>query len=196
MTKTLRWFTLLACCLPAPAQLLEFDLAQTKVEFTLADVLHTVEGTFQLKRGDIRIDAASGTVSGEIVVDAASGNSGSKARDSRMHANILESARYPEIVFRPDKLEGAIPREGTGSIRMHGIFRIHGADHEITLPADVEAGNGQYTATLHFVVPYVQWGMKNPSTLILRVSDKVNITVRTVARPGAISASRVEKVAQ
>ena len=48
---------------------------------------------------------------------------------------------------------------------------------------DVEAGNGQYTATLRFVVPYVQWGMKNPSTLILRVSDKVNITVKTVAKP-------------
>jgi polyisoprenoid-binding protein YceI len=190
MTTTLRSVTLrfpcallLAGSFHAQAQLLEFDPAQTKVEFTLADVLHTVQGTFQLKRGGIRIDASSGAVSGEIVVDAASGSSGSKARDSRMHANILESARYPEIVFRPDKLEGAIPQQGSSTVRLHGTFRIHGADHEITLPVEVEAGNGEYKATLHFVVPYVQWGMKNPSTLILRVSDKVNITVRTVARP-------------
>jgi hypothetical protein len=47
---------------------------------------------------------------------------------------------------------------------------------------EVEAAHGQYIATLHFVVPYVEWGMKNPSTFILRVSDKVNITVRTVAK--------------
>jgi polyisoprenoid-binding protein YceI len=185
MTKTLFSCALLAASSCAQAQLLEFDPAQTKVEFTLTSVLHTVEGTFQLKRGGMRMDAATGAVSGEIVVDAASGASGNTARDRRMHASILESDRYPEIVFRPDKLEGAIPQQGAASLRIHGIFGIHGTGHEITLPAEVEAGKGEYTATLHFVVPYVQWGMKNPSTLILRVSDKVNITVRTVARtPG------------
>jgi hypothetical protein len=36
------------------------------------------------------------------------------------------------------------------------------------------------TATMHFVVPYVQWGMKNPSTLFLRVGDKVNIDLEAV----------------
>lgn len=172
--------------MPAQAQVLEFDPAQTKVEFTLADVLHTVQGTFKLKQGGIRIDAATGAVSGEIVVDATSGDSGSGARDRRMHANILDSGRYPEIVFRPDRLEGTVPKQGAASLKMHGMFRIHGADHEITLPVEVEAGDGQYTATLHFVVPYVQWGMKNPSTLILRVSDKVNITVKTVAKSAGL----------
>ena len=186
LTATFPCAILLACSMQARAQLLEFDPAQTKVEFTLADVLHTVQGTFQLKRGGIHIDAATGAVSGEIVVDATSGASGSPARDRRMHANILESGRYPEIVFRPERLEGAIPQQGKSSPQIHGIFRIHGADHEIVLPVEVEAANGQYTATLHFVVPYVQWGMKNPSTLILRVSDKVNITVRTVARPPGV----------
>ena len=156
--------------MPAQAQVLEFDPAQTKVEFTLADVLHTVQGTFKLKQGGIRIDAATGAVSGEIVVDAASGDSGSGARDRRM----------------PDRLEGTVPKQGAASLKMHGMFRIHGADHEITLPVEVEAGDGQYAATLHFVVPYVQWGMKNPSTLILRVSDKVNITVKTVAKSAGL----------
>jgi hypothetical protein len=32
--------------------------------------------------------------------------------------------------------------------------------------------------TTHFVVPYIRWGMKNPSTLFLRVGDQVNIDVR------------------
>jgi len=27
------------------------------------------------------------------------------------------------------------------------------------------------------VIPYVQWGMKNPSTFILRVSDKINLDI-------------------
>lgn len=177
---------LLACAAHAQTLALEFDAAQTKVEFTLAATLHTVQGTFKLKRGAIRIDEATGAVSGEVVVDATSGASGSDGRDRRMHADILESSRYPEIAFRPDRLEGAIPKQGAASLKMHGTFRVHGTDHEVTIPVEVDAANGQYAATLHFVVPYIQWGMKNPSTFVLRVSDKVNITVKTVARPAGL----------
>ena len=40
---------------------------------------------------------------------------------------------------------------------------------------------GQYGAVIHFTLPYVKWGMKNPSTLMLRVNDKVEITIETIA---------------
>ena len=160
---------------------LHLDPAQTKVEFTLPDVLHTVHGAFPLKRGDIRFDLLSGQASGELVVDAAGGDSGSPARDRKMHKNILESDRYPDIVFRPDRLEGKLASEGTSQVQLHGVFIIHGSEHEISLPLDVEAAGGQYTANGKFTVPYVKWGMKNPSTLILRVSDKVEISIHTVA---------------
>jgi polyisoprenoid-binding protein YceI len=160
----------------------QIDPAHTKVEFTLADVLHTVRGTFQLKCGDFRFDPASGTASGQLVVDAASGNSGNAARDRRMHSNILQSDRYPEIVWRPDRVTGNIAPEGSSQVSLHGMFRIHGADHEVTMPLTVAAAGGQYNASATFQVPYVKWGMKNPSTLFLRVSDTVNITIQTVAR--------------
>ena len=171
-----------ASSIPAEDTVLQIDASRTKVEFTVADVLHTVHGTFLLKRGDMRFDAATGKASGELVVDAASGDSGSGARDRSMHKNVLESARYPEIVFRPDRVEGKVTPQGTSHVGLHGMFSIHGAGHEITLPAVVEADGGQYTATIAFSVPYVQWGMKNPSTLFLRVSDQVEITIHTVAR--------------
>jgi polyisoprenoid-binding protein YceI len=97
-----------------------------------------------------------------------------------MHASILESARYPEIVFRPDRVDGKVAAEGKSQVQLHGIFAIHGAEHEIILPATVEAEAGQYNVNTTFEVPYVKWGMKNPSTLMLRVSDKVEITIQTV----------------
>lgn len=159
----------------------EFDPGQTKVTFTLADVLHTVHGAFQLKSGTIRYDPASGAASGALVIDARSGNSGSSARDGRMHRNILESQKFPEITFRPLHVKGNVAAQGDSQVEVEGIFNIHGADHALTLPAKLSANNGQMTITTHFVVPYVAWGLKNPSTFILRVSDKVDIDIQASA---------------
>jgi polyisoprenoid-binding protein YceI len=174
--------------LAAQETALEIDPARTEVGFTLPDVLHTVHGKFTLKRGTIRFDPATGKASGEVVVDAASGSSGSAARDRRMHQNILESAKYPEIVFRPDRVQGKVEPQGTSQVQLHGIFTIHGAPHEIVMPVQVDAAGGQYTAAAHFAIPYVHWGLKNPSTFLLRVSDKVDIDIKTVARPVASTA--------
>jgi len=171
-----------AATIPAQDTALQIDQDRTKVEFTLGDVFHTVHGTFVLTRGNIRFDTATGKASGELVVDATSGESGSSARDKRMHSNILESDRYREIVFRPDRVEGKVASEGSSQVQLHGMFAIHGSEHEITMPVDVEAADGQFTASAHFFIPYVKWGMKNPSTLMLRVSDKVELTIHTVAR--------------
>jgi polyisoprenoid-binding protein YceI len=174
--------TVAAASLDSQDTILQIDPAQTKVEFTLGDVLHTVHGTFRLKRGEMRFDAVSGRASGELVVDATSAESGSGARDKHMHKDVLESDRYPEIVFRPDRVVGKVAAQGVSQVRLHGMFSIHGAEHEIEMPAELEAGDGQYRATVTFAVPFVQWGMKDPSTLFLRVDKHVDITIHTVAK--------------
>jgi polyisoprenoid-binding protein YceI len=154
---------------------LQLDPAHTSVKFTLGDVLHTVRGTFQLKKGTVQFDPLSGKVSGEIVVDAKSGDSGSGMRDRKMHREILESERYPEITFRPDHVQGTVAPQGKSTVQVRGIFTIHGSGHEINVPAEVEMGSDHWTAAVHFTIPYVKWGMKNPSTLFLRVNDSVQI---------------------
>lgn len=132
------------------------------------------------------MDPAAGKLTGEIVVDARSGDSGSGMRDRKMHREVLESDRYPDISFRPDRVEGAVVLQGKSSVRVHGVFSIHGVSHELTVPAEVEVSADHWTATLHFAVPYANWGMKNPSTLFLRVSESVDINLTaagTVTRP-------------
>jgi polyisoprenoid-binding protein YceI len=164
-------------CSAAVAQDVAFrlDPERSTVNFTLGDVLHTVRGTFRLKEGSLSLDPASGKMKGQIVVDAKSGNSGSGMRDRKMEREVLESERYPEISFRPDRVEGSVLLPGKSSVRVHGIFTVHGSDHELTVPAEVETTPDHWTATLHFTVPYTKWGMKNPSTLFLRVSESVEI---------------------
>jgi polyisoprenoid-binding protein YceI len=153
----------------AGEMVLDLDPAQSEVSFTLPDVVHTVHGTFKLKGGAISFDPASGKATGEVIVDVSSGDSGSPARDRRMHKDILESSRYPTAIFALDHFDGQFGPDGSADLQVHGLFKIQGAEHEVTFPI---------TATTHFVVPYVKWGMKNPSNFLLHVSDKVQIEIR------------------
>lgn len=162
----------------SPEIVLNFVPANATVNFTLGDVLHTVHGSFDVKHGVVHFDPASNRVSGEILVDAASGRSGSDGRDKKMHREVVESARYPDIVFRPDRVEGQFAASGASTLQVHGIFTIHGADHEITIPVRVEMSPGHWIASSHFAVPYVKWGMKNPSTFVLRVDQSVDIDIQ------------------
>jgi polyisoprenoid-binding protein YceI len=152
--------------------------AKTSISFTLGDILHTVHGSFNLKSGIVHFDPATTKISGEILVDAASGHSGSEGRDKKMHGDVLESARYPDIAFRPDRVDGRVATIGASVVQLHGMFVIHGTEHEITIPVRVEMSPGQWTATSHFAVPYVTWGMKNPSTFVLRVDRSVDIDIQ------------------
>lgn len=189
MRQTLAVIAFLATAsIAAAAQDVAFQLdpEHTTVNFTLGDVLHTVHGTFRLKQGSLLLNPASAKLTGEILVDAKSGESGSGMRDRKMHREVLESDRYPEIAFRPDRVDGTVPLQGKSSIRVHGIFNIHGSDHELTVAAEIEMFPDHWTATLHFAVPYAKWGMKNPSTLFLRVGESVDIDLTaggTITRP-------------
>lgn len=172
---------------------LKVDPTKTSIQFTLDASLHSVHGNFQAQQGELHMDPASGTLSGEIVVDARSGRTGNGMRDRKMHKDVLESERYPEISFRPDRVTGAIALHGISTVRVHGIFRIHGADREIEVPAEVNMSETNWTANVRFTIPYAKWGMRNPSTLFLRVSDSVAIDILaagSISHGGANSASQ------
>jgi polyisoprenoid-binding protein YceI len=181
---------LLACVvlLASPAALqaqettFELDPAKTTVEFTLGATLHAVHGTFQAKSGTIRFNPASGEASGRFVIEATSGNSDNESRDHKMHEVVLESAKYAEIVFTPTRVTGTVAAQGDSSVQVQGMLRIHGADHEITLSVPIHVSGNEVTATTHFVVPYVAWGLKNPSTFVLRVSKEVEIEASASGR--------------
>jgi polyisoprenoid-binding protein YceI len=180
-------------CAAARAQetVVNFEPASTKINFTLGATLHTVHGTFQLKRGQVRFDAATGQASGEIAIDATSGNSSNGDRDKKMHAEILESEKYPEIVFVPSHAQGTVPAHGTTRFEVAGVLRLHGQEHPTTLVVSVERIDEQdLSVTTQFAVPYVKWGLKNPSTFLLRVSDTVEIDIQATERVVATSVAR------
>jgi len=161
---------------------LELDPANTHIEFTLAATLHTVHGTFALKSGTIHFDPSTDSASGLVVVDAASGDSGNTGRDHKMHQQILESQQYPEITFTPTKFSGKVELQGDSTVQLDGIFRLHGADHPLTLTVPVQMKGNNLSARTHIIIPYMAWGLKNPSTFILHVNDKVEIDIAAAGR--------------
>jgi len=154
---------------------LQLDAVKTSASITLNATLHTVHGKFVLRRGELRFAPATGQVSGEIVFDATSGKTGNDGRDRKMHKDVLESAKYPDITFRPDRVEGKVAEPGTSTVQVHGKFGVHGDEHELTVPVEVHFERDHWTASTHFTIPYVKWGMKNPSNVFLHVGDSVEV---------------------
>lgn len=170
----------LTCAQPARAQELsaQIDPTQSKVEYSLSSTVHLVHGTFAVKNGWVHYDPSSGQISGSIVVDATSGQSGNNSRDGRMHREILESAKFPEIVFSPTTVKGAVAADGISKVEVSGRFRLHGQEHDVTLPVEVKANGKNLDITAQMEIPYVKWGLKNPSNFILHVSETVTIEIQ------------------
>jgi len=183
-TSLLSWrlaAALLVLAAPSFAQsVVELDANRTSVNFTLGSTLHTVHGTFRLKSGKISLDPESGKISGLVVVDATSGESGNDGRDAKMHREILESKKYPEITFAPLEVPGNLALQGDSPVQVRGVFNLHGQDHEIVVPAAVHFQGSDFVLDANFPVPYIKWGLKNPSTFILRASDTVQVSVHAV----------------
>lgn len=180
---------LMICAAAANAQsvTVSLDPAQTQIQFTLGATMHTVHGTFQLKSGSMEVSAATGRAEGAIVIEAASGDTGNASRDKKMHGDVLKSAEYPTIIFVPQKVEGHVSLDGPSQVRIQGMIQTLGAQHAIIVPAETEIEHGQLKATLQFDIPYVEWGLKDPSTFILRVDKSVRIKVQAA---GSVETSR------
>jgi polyisoprenoid-binding protein YceI len=169
----------------AAEQTLWLDPQATTIGFTLGATLHTVEGGISLESGAIRFDADAGSASGEIVVDARSARTGLARRDANMHGDVLESERHPRIVFRPARLR-VLRRDAAGAqVELEGALEMHGEVRALTLPARLAARGEGVAIEATFRVPYVEWGMQDPSALVLRVDPFVDVTVRSEGRIAA-----------
>ena len=160
-----------------PRITIHLDPAVTEIHWTLSGNTHTTHGTFKLKGGLVTFDPATGVGEGEVLVDLASGESGNKDRDAKMQQEVLESNKYPQAFFHPAKITGHLEPGSTQTVSADGIFNIHGADHPLKLQIQVKLDGNQATATTHFSVPYVAWGMKDPSNFVFRVGKEVDIDI-------------------
>jgi polyisoprenoid-binding protein YceI len=169
---------------------LVLDPAQCKVHYTVDSTLHTVHGTFNLKSGTVHFDTETGKAGGEIVVYATSGDSGNTARDERMHKEILQTQQYPDAIFHPTQVEGKVTRTGESKVQLHGTIQLHGQEHEIVAPVQAQLTADHWTGTASFDVPYIKWGIKDPSNWLLKVKPVVHVELEMAGSTNPTSAAK------
>jgi polyisoprenoid-binding protein YceI len=172
---------LVALALAAPAAAEPFrlvlDPAATEIRFTLGARLHTVRGRFALAAGEIAFDPETREAAGEIRVDARSGDTGIDRRDRVMHEEVLDSARHPLLALRAERIVVSERGADTLTGRLFGRFEVRGVSHPLALDFEGAREGERATVRVRFDVPWVAWGLPDPSNALLAVDDVLSVEV-------------------
>jgi polyisoprenoid-binding protein YceI len=164
----------------AQHQTFTIDPSASDVKMTLKTTHEIVDGAFHVDSGSIDYDPTVSSISGTVVVAAGSGKTGNDSRDNKMNKDILKVQQYSTVTFTPKNYTGTIAPSGDSTIQVAGVFTLLGTPHDITVPMHVHIDGAGCTAKTHFMIPYVQWGLKNPSFLIWKADNDVAIDLDMV----------------
>jgi polyisoprenoid-binding protein YceI len=183
--KSFTVFALAAVLAPAAFaqhQTFVVDTDASEVKITLQTTHEVVNGAFHIQSGSIEFDRSTPKMLGSVVILAGSGKTGNDSRDKKMNKDILKPEQYATISFEPKTYTGAIASSGESTIQATGIFTLLGTPHEITIPILVHLEGTAATAKAHFVVPYIQWGLKDPSFMFWKADKDVAIDLFLAGR--------------
>ena len=158
------------------------DPEETTIRFTLGATGHDVEGSLVLQQGELRIDPEKGLASGRLEIDARRSETGNAKRDKTMQTKVFEIEHHPLITFTAESFEGGLPAMGKGEAKIHGKLTLVGGEHPMTLPLTFEIESGRFDATTQFPVPFVEWGLHDPSIFFLRVEKVVQVEVHAMGQ--------------
>jgi hypothetical protein len=154
----------------------------SEIKMTLNTTHEVVNGTFHIQSGSIEFDRSTTKMSGSVIVLAGSGKTGNDSRDKKMNKDILKVAQYTTVSFAPKTYTGTIAPSGESTIQVSGVFILLGDPHDLTIPMQIHRDGSKATARAHFVVPYVQWGLKNPSFMFWKAENAVTIDLNLVGQ--------------
>src|SRR3984885_14077394 len=173
---------LLAADAMAQPQTLVANPDSSEVKMTLKTTHEVVNGTFHIQSGSLEFDRSAAKMSGSVVVAAGSGNTGNGSRDKKMNKDVLKADQFATVSFVPKAYTGIIAASGDSNIQVTGVFTLLDKPHDLTIPMQIHIEGSKATAKGQFVVPYVQWGLKNPSFLIWKAENNVGIDLNLVGQ--------------
>jgi len=164
----------------AQHQTFAIDPDASEIKMKLNTTHEVVNGTFHVQSGSINFDPTHPSISGIVVVAAGSGKTGNASRDKKMNKEILKVDQFSTVSFEPKAYSGTIAASGDSTIQVRGMFTLLGIAHDLTIPMQIHIDASKATAKAQFLVPYVQWGVKNPSFLIWKAQNDVAIDLTLI----------------
>ena len=154
----------------------------SEIKMTLDTTHEVVNGTFHIQSGSIEFDRSNPEMSGSVAVLAGSGKTGNDSRDKKMNKDILKVDQYTTVSFAPKTYTETIAPRGDSTIQVSGVFTLLGNPHNLTISMQIHMDGSKATARAQFVVPYVQWGLKNPSFMFWKAENDVAIDLNLVGQ--------------
>jgi hypothetical protein len=173
---------ILASAALAQHQTFALNSDASEVKIKLNTTHEVVNGTFHVQSGSINFDRAASHISGIVIVAAGSGKTGNDSRDKKMNKDILKVDQFATVSFEPKTYTGTIAASGDSTIQVSGVFTLLGTPHDLTIPMQIHIDGSKATAKAQFVVPYVQWGLKNPSFMFWKAENDVAVDLNVVGK--------------
>jgi polyisoprenoid-binding protein YceI len=101
-----------------------------------------------------------------------------------MHEAVLESAKYPKIVFKSASVAGFNQTGSTASFTLNGDLTLHGVTKRIAVPVKVELSGQQLRAAGRYTLKQTDFGITPYSAAggAIKVKNEVVISWRLVAK--------------
>ena len=166
------------------------EVAGSSVRWELPATFEPIKGVAPLFHGSIEaIPLSSGgwDVRSRIVVFAAAMQTGNRRRDRTLREKVLETSRYPEIVFELRQFVGDLSRFRPGatfSVQVVGDLTVHGRTAAVQLPVDVHVLRKAVVVAGSFPVYWKAYGLEDPSfPVVARVKEPMLVAFRLRAVP-------------
>lgn len=134
--------------------------------------------TFQEAYLLIRIKAASLSVTDDI------SDKDRREMERTMNEEVLETSRYPEIVYESKKIAASNAGDGRFSVKLAGELQMHGVTSSQSLALQAVFIGGTLRAHGEFTVRLSTYGIKPPSAIggTLKVKDELKCSFDVLAR--------------
>jgi polyisoprenoid-binding protein YceI len=166
------------------------EVAGSSVRWELPASFEPIKGVVPLFHGTIEANPLSSgawDVKARIVVPAAAMRTGNRRRDRTLREKVLETARYPEIVFELRQFTGDLSRFRPGQtfpVQVAGDLTVHGKTAPVQLPVDVSVFPKAVVVTGSFPVHWKAYGLQDPSfPVVARVKEPMLVAFRLRAVP-------------
>jgi polyisoprenoid-binding protein YceI len=173
-----------------PALHYRVEATGSVLNWDLPATLHTVHGKAPEVSGSI--DAVQGAggewqIQARIVVKAAAMVTGNEKRDRTMREKVLETDRFPEIVFEARQVTADLSRFKAGerlTAEVLGDLTVHGKPAAVRLPVEVYVFPDHVVLQGSFPLSWKQYGVHDPSFGIVTVKEPLKVQFRLRAAKG------------